>query len=291
MKGFDVHTRPALVISECQNEITNPAFGSEPLVQQAVERDIITGINTLAAAFRGHGLPVVHCTVSARPGFEGFPINCALAAKLKKTNLLITGSVHAAIHDDLIVADTDIISERHHGMSPFSGTDLEMTLRGLGVDTVVLVGVSTNIALPGAATEAVARGFTVVLAEDCTAGGTAETHRMQVTMHLPLLATVTKSAAVRGELDAGTYRPTASVTGVAAAPGPGSSPAPDAGMTAEIDLGKCSGHARCFAASPDLFDLDDSGYALRAEVRIPPGSEDIAQAAAAACPERAIALR
>jgi len=42
-----------------------------------------------------------------------------------------------------------------------------------------------------------------VLAEDCTAGATPETHQMQVTMHLPLLATVTDAASVIKSLQGG----------------------------------------------------------------------------------------
>ncbi|HEY9314853.1 ferredoxin [Williamsia sp.] len=62
-------------------------------------------------------------------------------------------------------------------------------------------------------------------------------------------------------------------------------------MKAEFDLNKCSGHARCFLVDPELFDIDDSGYALNAEVDIPAGDEGKAHEAVAACPERAIALR
>lgn len=61
---------------------------------------------------------------------------------------------------------------------------------------MVLAGVSTNVALFSAAVEAVALGYQVVLVEDCCAGGTAETHRIQATMHLPLLAGVTDAATV-----------------------------------------------------------------------------------------------
>jgi len=44
--------------------------------------------------------------------------------------------------------ETDIVSERHHGMSPFTGTMLNADLRRNRIDTVVLAGVSTSIALP-----------------------------------------------------------------------------------------------------------------------------------------------
>ncbi len=61
-------------------------------------------------------------------------------------------------------------------------------------------------------------------------------------------------------------------------------------MKAFIDLNKCSGHARCYAADQDLFQIDDSGYALRPEFEVPAGAEDVAREGAAACPERAITL-
>jgi len=63
-----------------------------------------------------------------------------------------------------------------------------------------------------------------------------------------------------------------------------------AAMKVEIDLNKCSGHARCFMVDPELFDLDESGYALHARVDIPEGDESKARDAVAACPERAISL-
>jgi hypothetical protein len=39
-----------------------------------------------------------------------------------------------------------------------------------------------------------------VLAEDCAAGATPETHQLQITMHLPLLATVTGAESVIASL-------------------------------------------------------------------------------------------
>lgn len=61
-------------------------------------------------------------------------------------------------------------------------------------------------------------------------------------------------------------------------------------MKLAIDATKCSGHARCNAVAPGVFDIDDLGYAVPAdrEVAEPP-DEDIA-AGIAACPERAISL-
>jgi len=197
VRGLEPGKRAALVVNEMQNAIANPAYIGTPLAGQVTGRGIVARINTLTAAFRAAGAPVIFCTIAARTAdFAGFRVNCALAAGIRRKGHLVLGTASAAIHDDLVVEPSDIVSHRAHGMAPFTGTTLDATLRGYDIDTVVLSGVSTNIALPGAATEAVALGYNVVLAEDGTAGATPETHHMQVTMHLPLLATVTDAASV-----------------------------------------------------------------------------------------------
>jgi nicotinamidase-related amidase len=201
VRGLEPGKRPALIVNEVQNAIANPSYIDTTLAAQAAERGIVGRINTLAEAFRRAGAPVIFCTIAARTAdFAGFRVNCALAAGIRRKGHLVAGTAGAAVHDDLVVGPADIVSGRAHGMAPFTGTSLDATLRGYGIDTVVLTGVSTNIALPGAATEAVALGYHVVLAEDCSAGATPETHQMQVTMHLPLLATVTDAASVTAAL-------------------------------------------------------------------------------------------
>jgi nicotinamidase-related amidase len=196
LNGLDKGQRPALLISEVQNGIANSKYAQTPLTEQCETRGIVPKIAALADAFRAAGAPVIFCNIVPRADFKGFPVNCALAAQLKKGGVVCAGRVEALTHDDLPVKDGDIVLERTHGMAPFSGTELDAILRGEGVQTVVLAGVSTNIALPGASTEAIARGYNVVLAEDCASGGTAESHEVQITLHLPLLATISSGEAV-----------------------------------------------------------------------------------------------
>jgi len=208
VRGLEPARRTALVVNEMQNAIANPAYDDTPLASQVTTRGIIERINALAATFRQGGAPVIFCTIAARsPDWAGFRVNCALAARIRRKGKLVEGTANAAIHDGLVVEPSDIVSHRSHGMAPFTGTTLDATLRGYGIETIVLTGVSTNIALPGAATEAVALGYNVVLAEDCTAGASPETHQMQVAMHLPLLATITDAGSVMASLRAAVSPP------------------------------------------------------------------------------------
>jgi ferredoxin len=61
-------------------------------------------------------------------------------------------------------------------------------------------------------------------------------------------------------------------------------------MRVSVDLKLCSGHALCYSAAPEVFDLDDTGHCLLTNEDVPPGREKEAEEGAAACPERAITL-
>ncbi len=61
-------------------------------------------------------------------------------------------------------------------------------------------------------------------------------------------------------------------------------------MKITIDGAKCTGHARCNAAAPDVFGLDALGYAVPGEHAVAVGAEPAAHRGARACPERAITV-
>ncbi|MEU5841138.1 ferredoxin [Rhodococcus sp. NPDC047139] len=62
-------------------------------------------------------------------------------------------------------------------------------------------------------------------------------------------------------------------------------------MRLSLDTGKCSGHARCWEAAPEVFDIDDNGYALPLDREVTEPVDAAVLAGVAACPERAISLR
>lgn len=184
----------ALLINECQLAMTEPGAGhNDGLAGEAASRGIIDRLAVLAKGFRAAGRPVVYSTIVPRADYAGFNANCVLLGLLKKQGVVVAGSPVVGLHPGLGAEDTDFISERIHGLTPFHGTELEPTLRNMGVDTVVVTGVSTNIGVPGACLEALNRGFQVIVAEDCTAGAWPEAHEFQVTHTLPLIATVVSS--------------------------------------------------------------------------------------------------
>ncbi|MBF4478216.1 Nicotinamidase-related amidase [Rhodococcus rhodochrous J3] len=192
---------PALVISECQRGILDPGLSvSSGLAREAAERKIVGRTAALARQFRDRGLPVVHCIIEHRADQRGMLPNSYLGTMALRTRSLIEGTPDVEIPSELGPEPEDVVSRRATGITAFYGTDLDAMLRLEGVRTVVLAGVSTNVAIPGLASEAVNRGYHVVLAEDCTAGTSPQAHTEMLENSIGALARIMPSEAVVARL-------------------------------------------------------------------------------------------
>lgn len=76
-------------------------------------------------------------------------------------------------------AEGDIVVQKHR-FNAFYHTSLETVLKSLGVETLVFTGVATNVCVLTSATQAVASGYHVVLAEDACAAWFQEAHDFAV---------------------------------------------------------------------------------------------------------------
>ncbi len=61
-------------------------------------------------------------------------------------------------------------------------------------------------------------------------------------------------------------------------------------MRLRIDEDLCTGHGRCYALAPELFDADDYGHGTVTVDQVPEGLVDQARLAVGNCPEGAITL-
>ncbi|WP_255649268.1 hypothetical protein [Frankia sp. ArI3] len=97
--------RPALVISEFQRGIVDPAVSRLPaLAEQAESRGVGARIGALAEAFRAAGLPVVHAIIEHRPDLVGLRANSALSAMAIKRRTMIAGSVDVEVPEPVTPA-------------------------------------------------------------------------------------------------------------------------------------------------------------------------------------------
>ena len=57
-----------------------------------------------------------------------------------------------------------------------------------------------------------------------------------------------------------------------------------------VDIDRCTGHGRCYAVAPDVYEPDDDGYCQHLLEPVPPELRDRAVLGAANCPEAAITV-
>ena len=115
---------------------------------------------------------------------------------LRRPDHLLEGSAAVELVPELGQAESDLVSHRRHGVSPFTGTSLDATLRSLGVDCVVAAGVSLNLGIIGLVVEAVNLGYRVVLPTDAVAGIPEDYARAVLENTLALVATLSDTASV-----------------------------------------------------------------------------------------------
>ena len=141
-RGMDGNARCALVTSECQTAMLDPAIAMfKGLAEAAQARELPNRIASLAVACRRAEVPVIHCTVRLLPDACAFQTASALQAVMRRNPLLQQNRPESGLHPALGAQGTDIISDRMHGITAFYGTELESVLRGLNISTIILTGV------------------------------------------------------------------------------------------------------------------------------------------------------
>ena len=112
----------------------------------------------------------MHCTFSLRADREGTDLNIPLMwAAHKNPEYLLEHTADCELMPQLGQQTSDHVCDRHHGVSPFSGTDLHARMRSLAVTGLVIAGVSLNVGVIGTAIEAVNLGYRVTVASDAVA--------------------------------------------------------------------------------------------------------------------------
>lgn len=167
-------------------------LASYPALREAFESHAVGGaIARLLAGARAVGVRVVHCTFSLRADRAGSTLELPLMAPARRDpDYLLQASDATALLDVLGPEPSDLVLERHHGVSPFTGTPLDAHLRSRRIATVVVCGVSLNLGVIGAAIEAANLGYGVVVARDAVVGVPVEYGEAVLANSLPAIATV-----------------------------------------------------------------------------------------------------
>jgi nicotinamidase-related amidase len=181
----------AVVTSEVQNGVVGPR-SALPALADAAAITMLPALGRLLPTARGVGVQVVHCTAYRRADGKGANHNARLFMGVRKSPVpLLPGTPEVEVVPELGPEPDDLVLTRTHGLDPMSGTDLDPVLRNLGVTTIVVTGVSVNVAVTNLVMDAVNRGYDVVLPRDAVCGIPREYADAVIDNTLALLAAVT----------------------------------------------------------------------------------------------------
>ena len=185
--------RTVLLLSEVQRSVIGDLAGGRPLAEAAREVGVIERSAILAKAARERGAPVVHCLANTAPGRFGANTN----ARLFRGGAKRTASGERPSHDPAadtpcpeVWADGDIVSMRDHGLNPMADTQLDRRLRNEGIRTIIVAGVSLNMAILNMTMEAVNSAYQVIIARDAVAGTPVDYAGPVIANTLSFIATV-----------------------------------------------------------------------------------------------------
>ena len=161
--------RSALIIQDLQNDviIEGGAFAESGAPGHATAQNVVGNVADLAAACRAAGVPVIHIWYIVEDGSAGLKQNAPLFQGVKAANALVRGTWGAAPADGLEAQDGDHVVEKMR-MNGFYETRLDILLRGLGADQLIITGAWTNMSIEHTARHAADAGYEVVVVSDGT---------------------------------------------------------------------------------------------------------------------------
>ena len=161
--------RSALIIQDLQNDVIGEggAFADSGAPAHAKSQNVVENVKRLADAARQAGMPVIHVLYIVDEGAPGLKQNAPLFMGVKEANALVRGSWGAAPVDGLEPQPGDHVVEKMR-MNGFYDTRLDILLRGLGAETIVITGAWTNMSIEHTARHGADAGYEVFVVSDGT---------------------------------------------------------------------------------------------------------------------------
>jgi nicotinamidase-related amidase len=164
--------KPGIVAIDLHRGHLDPTVATMPLEAGAAARVVVANERFFRRA-RATGIPVFHCVATYRDA-EEIRLNPAWRhrgedANIPRKNVLqhnIAGMPGCEVMPALLDPDDFVVNAKKR-YDCFTATDLDLSLRAHGINTVLITGVNTNSCVIATATAACCRDFAVVVVSDC----------------------------------------------------------------------------------------------------------------------------
>ena len=170
----------ALLVMDVQRGVVE-RFAGDP--------DYLTRLSRAIEVARAASIPVIYVRVGFRRGHPEISARNRTFAAAAADGLYAEGDPAIEIHPSVAPRPEDpVVTKRR--VSAFSGSDLEVLLRGLGVGTLVLTGIATSGVVLSTLRQAADLDYRVVVLSDACEDRDPEVHRVLTEKVFPRQADV-----------------------------------------------------------------------------------------------------
>lgn len=167
--------KSALLVIDFINDIVHPAGKIATAADYIENHRVLEKANIAIKTARAKKAPVIHVKVGFSSNYIECPLHSPLFGKTKENNALQLGQWGTEFHTDIDVKPTDVIMVKHR-VSALYATPLEAILKANHIDTVLISGVSTNMAIETITRELHDRDYRVVVIQDACGASSREIH-------------------------------------------------------------------------------------------------------------------
>lgn len=175
----------ALLVMDLQNGIVARVADQADALLDTLERVI--------GAARQHDVPVIFVRVAFRPGAPEVSRRNQSFSALKSSLPMDESDPTTQIHPRLSLREGEVLVTKRR-VSAFAGSDLDVVLRSLEVDHLVLTGIATSGVVLSTTRQAADLDFRLTVIADACADGDPEVHRVLTEKVFPRQATVVNAA-------------------------------------------------------------------------------------------------
>ncbi|WP_149038710.1 cysteine hydrolase family protein [Kitasatospora sp. MBT63] len=159
------------------------------IVSRIDQPDYLPRLARAVEAARAADIPVVYVVPGFRPGHP------EIAARNKSLGALPPGAFTpadpgAAVHPELTPREGDTVVTKKR-ISAFAGSDLDLVLRGAGIEDLVLTGIATSGVVLSTVRQAADLDYRLTVLSDGCADADPEVHRVLTGKVFPRQAEVT----------------------------------------------------------------------------------------------------